>query len=469
MKFIKYASALAIAATMSAGTAQAVSLDQGAKPRETPPAGYSGDVYVDSRGCAYARANVGSATNWVPRLSANRNEVVCGLNPTFAAGNARGSSIPAPIEPPAPSAVASAPAAATTGPTTQTLRTPSPAPAPSTLSAAPSRPVETQPRQAAFQTTGGFFANLPTPSPAPEPSNLSAGRGSAAGTDLAEAPSGNRRMAITCPATTGTARVMIGGRQVNVNCGAGATQPRVYTVQHNNGYTTELMASPAPVVMAQAAQVGTYGQYRPSVRATQYGAVPVIPNPPSPRVTVNHPTYEVYAATPDKRALTTAPRMTMQDANITSTYRVPHAGESYESYIADKARSHAQSGIPYTYGAELQARPLPSPYPQSGASYSINGYAVNPRASGVEVPDVYNPRVRYHRAPQAEIQSNNTVYSNPPVARAAQVQTVPEGYRSVWDDDRLNPNRGPRTLQGEVDMVQVWTNTVPRRLVTVPR
>ncbi|EAQ15070.1 hypothetical protein BD830_1065 [Maritimibacter alkaliphilus HTCC2654] len=468
MKFFKYASALAIAATMSAGAAQAVTLAQGAKPRETPPAGYKGDVYVDSRGCAYARANVGSATNWVPRLSPNRGEVVCGLNPTFAAGNARGS-VPAPIAPPPPGDVATAAAAAPapSAPTTQTLRTPSPAPSPTNVSAAPVRPVETQPRQAAFQTTTGLFANLPTPSPAPEPSNLSAGRNTSSGTDLAVAPSNNRRMEVTCPGTTGTARVMIGGRQVNVNCGASATQPRLYTVQHTNGYTTELVATPAPVVMAQAAQVGTYGQYRPSVRATPYGAVPVIPNPPSPRVTVNHPTYQVYAATPDKRALTTAPRMTMQDANITSTYRVPHAGESYESYIADKARAHAQSGIFYEYGAELQARPLPSPFPQTGADYSINGYAVNPRYSGVEVPDVYNPRVRYHRAPQ--VQSANTVYSNPPVARATPAPAVPEGYRAAWDDDRLNPNRGPRTIQGEVDMVQVWTNTVPRRLITVPR
>ena len=83
------------------------------------------------------------------------------------------------------------------------------------------------------------------------------------------------------------------------------------------------------------------------------------------------------------------------------------------------------------------------------------------------MPDVYNPRVRYHRAPQ--VQSDNTVYSNPPVARATPAPTVPEGYRAAWDDDRLNPNRGPRTIQGEVDMVQVWTNTVPRRLITVPR
>jgi hypothetical protein len=443
MRFVSYLSALAIAATMTTTTAGAVTLEQGAKPRETPPAGYSGDVYVDSRGCAYARANVGSATNWVPRLSPNRKEVVCGLNPTFAAGTPRNTRPPAPIEPPAPSAVAEAPAAEAEATTTAslrtpgaltTLRTPSGAPAPSNLSAS-EREVQTQPRQAAFQTTGGLFANLPTPSPAPEPSNLSAGR-----SDAAEAPAGNRRMEVTCPATSGSARVRIGGATVNVNCGTSATQPRVYRVQHTNGYTTELVASPAPVVMAQAAQVSTYGQYRQARTYSANGyAVPVIPNPPSPRVTVNHPTYEVYAATPDKRALTTAPRLTMQDANITSTYRVPHAGESYQSYIADKARAMAQSGIPYEYGRELQARPLPSPY--------ADGHS-------------------YHRAPASV---RGTVYSNPPAAVAAPVHVVPEGYRPAWEDGRLNPARGPRTIQGEVDMQQVWTNTVPRRLVTVKR
>lgn len=80
---------------------------------------------------------------------------------------------------------------------------------------------------------------------------------------------------------------------------------------------------------------------------------------------------------------------------------------------------------------------------------------------------------------------------------------VPEGYRRVWEDDRLNayrtvrtlkpaviiqngadapqgfdyvereddrynPQRGLRTSEGDQQMAMIWTNTVPRRLVELP-
>lgn len=44
---------------------------------------------------------------------------------------------------------------------------------------------------------------------------------------------------------------------------------------------------------------------------------------------------------------------------------------------------------------------------------------------------------------------------------------IPEGYRSVWSDGRLNPMRAEQSLAGQAQIKLVWTQTVPRRLIDV--
>ena len=41
---------------------------------------------------------------------------------------------------------------------------------------------------------------------------------------------------------------------------------------------------------------------------------------------------------------------------------------------------------------------------------------------------------------------------------------IPDGYRSAWDDGRLNVNRGRQTVQGVIDQDEIWTRTVPSEL-----
>lgn len=43
--------------------------------------------------------------------------------------------------------------------------------------------------------------------------------------------------------------------------------------------------------------------------------------------------------------------------------------------------------------------------------------------------------------------------------------TMPKGYQPAWTDDRLNPYRAEQNLAGRRDMLLIWTNTLPRRLV----
>lgn len=48
-------------------------------------------------------------------------------------------------------------------------------------------------------------------------------------------------------------------------------------------------------------------------------------------------------------------------------------------------------------------------------------------------------------------------------------QRIPRGWRPVWDDDRLNRHRGPRTAAGDAAMRRIWTDDVPMQLVPATR
>jgi hypothetical protein len=117
----KVLSAAALAAVLIGGQAAAQTVAGVGLPRELPPAGYTQQQYVDSRGCVFLRAGLGDTVRWVPRVGADRKPL-CGATPTFkqaqqaaAALDAQANEAPAPAMTatamPAPAASARVPLA----------------------------------------------------------------------------------------------------------------------------------------------------------------------------------------------------------------------------------------------------------------------------------------------------------------------------------------------------------------------
>ncbi|WP_300059532.1 hypothetical protein [uncultured Roseobacter sp.] len=84
MQITRLIAMLAASATLSLG-GQPGAAQSRIAPQELPPAGFTGRQYVDSAGCAFIRAGVPGAVQWVPRVTRDRRQL-CGFQPTFAAG-----------------------------------------------------------------------------------------------------------------------------------------------------------------------------------------------------------------------------------------------------------------------------------------------------------------------------------------------------------------------------------------------
>ncbi|MDT8854253.1 SPOR domain-containing protein [Paracoccaceae bacterium Fryx2] len=104
---LKVLSVAVWAAVAGVCAANAQTIDRIGGPRELPPAGYQGQMFVDSRGCVFLRAGYGGQVNWVPRVSRDR-KVLCGYPPTAGARRVAPpvmAEAPAPTPMPAPRAV----------------------------------------------------------------------------------------------------------------------------------------------------------------------------------------------------------------------------------------------------------------------------------------------------------------------------------------------------------------------------
>ena len=144
---------LLTAFAVAAGSMSAAAFGQGRPPADSPPPGFAGQQYVDSRGCLYARAGMGANENWVARIDRDRKPI-CGQTPTRTqmAEALALLAAPDPVMPPAANAAPAAPARA---PAAVTAVAPAPAPV------AP--PAAQQPRPAAAAAASAAAPVAPPP------------------------------------------------------------------------------------------------------------------------------------------------------------------------------------------------------------------------------------------------------------------------------------------------------------------
>ncbi|MEX5730008.1 hypothetical protein Ga0609869_003361 [Rhodovulum iodosum] len=178
------------------------------------------------------------------------------------------------------------------------------------------------------------------------------------------------------------------------------------------------------------------------------------PGAPLPTVAQTAAPPKVDAARPSRAAAKPAPETTRKVANTPPPsprpYRAtqgdpstvcPNAGAFSRRYINDGTRYPVRCGP--QAAAPSAAAPVPAPKVQARPKGQARAQqaATAPRTAAAAKP-----------APRVAVQ------------RPAQV-AIPKGYKPLWTDDRLNPNRGRGTAAGKAAMDLVWTQTVPRRLI----
>ncbi|HGG05041.1 MAG TPA: SPOR domain-containing protein [Aliiroseovarius sp.] len=173
------------------------------------------------------------------------------------------------------------------------------------------------------------------------------------------------------------------------------------------------------------------------------------------------------------------------------TYIVRHGnGDRTRVTVNPPPAATVVAAAPAPAPAPVVAAPAPAPRPAAPAAMETV-YVTCPQRSGVSkvytndgrtIPVRCGPQsqpavtyiVAHPDGVRTRVVTQTTATTAAPVAQqVAAVATVtpappvttPPGYRTAWTDDRLNPNRGPRTATGNAQMNLIWTQTVPRRLI----
>lgn len=231
--------------------------------------------------------------------------------------------------------------------------------------------------------------------------------------------------------------------------------------------TAAVAAQPAPKPAAKPAAPVRVAKPAPKPAPVRTVAVPK-PSAakPEPRVTVRRqaPVLAPAPAPAPMPRVVTAPKPVpapVRTATVTPRQPACQGASPISSrYINSGARAPVRCGPQATHPATGAPRVV-APAPARPVATQVAPGAAAP------APTTYK-RVTTYSAPVTGAVNGSTRVVPRQVYDARRAQgniTVPEGYRSVWEDDRLNRHRAEQTLNGVAQTRLIWTQTVPRRLI----
>lgn len=192
--------------------------------------------------------------------------------------------------------------------------------------------------------------------------------------------------------------------------------------------------------------------------------------------------YRIKAAAALAALLVSTISVSAQGLQVTPPAEVPPASYDARQYVDSRGCVYVRAGVdgavnwvprvgrdrqPICGQTPSLVRSAPAPVVVAEAQPVIitPQRIITPKRA---VPMVSNRTVQAQKysQPQPRVYEERIVPKHVYDAQGHSLPKVPKGYKPAWEDDRLNPHRAHMTRQGYRGTQEIWSNTVPRQLLT---